>query len=92
MEILVQEIVGRTAFEEDGPEVFPNSIFISSAWLECFTTARRTPLYLQFVSEGKPVGRIGGLRVQSTNRLIGKLYRPLFFFRVLPSSNRTYLW
>jgi hypothetical protein len=80
VDIEVHEIMGRPAIEGDVPEVFPNSIFTSPAWLECFKTSNRTPLYLRFVAEGKTVGLIGGLKAQSPNLLIRKLYRPLVFF------------
>jgi hypothetical protein len=80
MAIEIKEMEGGAAFEQEVPEACPQSIFCLPAWLDCFKTATRVPIYLRFEAEGKPVGRIGGLRVQSSNGLLRKLYRPLFFF------------
>ena len=80
MAIAITEMDGGAAFEQEVPEAFPQSIFMLPAWLDCLETPTRVPIYLRFEAEGKPVGRIGGLRVQSSNSLLRKLYRPLFFF------------
>jgi hypothetical protein len=73
--------------EEDEPDrtyprehLQPQSIFISREWLESLRTKTRVPVYLRFEIAHRTVGIIGGLTPTSSNRILNKIYRPVYFF------------
>ncbi len=54
--------------------------FFAPSWLECFRTKNRIPVYLEFISGGKIIGLVAGLRIEPSNALFKRLFRFLFFF------------
>ncbi len=59
---------------------FSATPFFAPSWLECFRTRNRTPIYLRFVSGGKTIGLMAGLRNEPSNPLLKKFVKILFFY------------
>lgn len=59
---------------------FSATPFFAPSWLECFRTRNRTPVYLRFVSGGKTIGLVAGLRNEPANPLLKKFVKILFFY------------
>jgi hypothetical protein len=65
---------------EEHLNFFSATPFFAPSWLECFRTQNRTPIYLRFLSGGKTVGLMAGLRNEPSNPLLKKFVKILFFY------------